>query len=162
MRARQMLPIVTLLQLAEVPSTMSAALKAEDIFNPADFQSMETFFTKIKNLTTNTEPESLQDVHIMEIGDRSLAFDIDKNCGAKGHSLNIILKLVCPTKPGVPAKSVVFEANTTIRATEQLDDGGYRYDIELLQFEEKNWQEFLSLFQSRQNEINEFIAAVKG
>ena len=123
MRARQMLPIVTLLQLAEVPSTMSAALKAEDIFNPADFQSMETFFTKIKNLTTNTEPESLQDVHIMEIGDRSLAFDIDKNCGAKGHSLNIILKLVCPTKPGVPAKSVVFEANTTIRATEQLDDG---------------------------------------
>ena len=140
---------------------MSAALKADDVFNLADFQTMETTFTTIKNLTTRTEPDALPSVRLVEIGEKSLAFELEKNCGAKGHSLIIALKITCPVKGG-PAKTAKFEATTTVRSFEQQDDGTYRYEVELLQFEEKGWQQFLALFSSRQNEINEFLAAVKG
>jgi hypothetical protein len=140
---------------------MSATLKAEDIFNLADFQTMETTFTMIKNLTTRTEPESLAGVRVVEIGEKSLAFELEKNCGAKGHSIILGLKITCPEKGG-PAKVVKFEATTTVSDCVKQDDGTYRYDVELVQFEEKGWQQFLELFNSRQNEINEFLSAVKG
>lgn len=139
-------------------------LDPEEVFSPVQFKSINIRFKKIENLTTRTKVVDLVAVKISEYETKSFVIETPENCGAKGHSLMIEFEFVAPpaTFESKHGSRGTITATATIVGKSQLDDGFFRFDLNLVQFEEKSWQHFLDAFSARQDAINEFLKNTKG
>ncbi|OFZ79420.1 MAG: hypothetical protein A2583_02950 [Bdellovibrionales bacterium RIFOXYD1_FULL_53_11] len=134
----------------------------EPLINPDDFNSIQTTIS-IMNVTTRMEikpkkfgPEEIG-IKLIEFMGMELVFEIPANSCAPGHNVLIHIEATGPDK-----KKVQF--NTTAKVTELEDPGDNRHTIKvsLLQYDEMSYNDFNSLFSSRQQEIEEFFNGVKG
>ena len=133
-------------------------IDACDVFNPADFVSLRLGIS-LQNLTTRTTVTNSRKISIIEIGDRSLTFEMPMgSCNIQHSVLFEISKIDAKTKKFTP----LFKATGKVSDFEKLEDARVRVVVDMIQFDERGWNDFLSIFNNRQEEITQFLAAVKG
>jgi hypothetical protein len=144
-------------------------IDASDVFNPRDFESisLKVYFS---NLTTRTEVKNTNKTSLVELGDKSLVLELpERSCNEK-H--NVMVKIVRIEKQKEPSKKdsgkknknerEVLSITGKVRSLEDVGQQALRVEIDCLQYDEKGWQEIVSLFEARQAEIENFLTAVRG
>lgn len=132
-------------------------LDSEQILDPKDFVALK-FSVSFENLTSRTKlsPESAS---LEEMGKSSVILGLPDNCCSTEHSVMIKISQI---GPGAPAKATPFVATGKVTEIEAAADQRVRALISLVQYDEQSWKTFHAIFLNRQDEINKFIAAVKG
>jgi hypothetical protein len=120
------------------------------------FQAITVEIT-LTNTTTRTTVKESTTIKLVEIAEQGIALEVPPRTCAQGHNLLFELKLV---KPGA-TKPFALKATGKVSEVESLD-GADRADVVLIQFDEKEWEQVLSAFMSRQSEIEEFLKAARG
>jgi hypothetical protein len=95
---------------------------------------------------------------LVEVYDRGMTLEIPEKSCAKNHNLMLDMKIILPKGK----KEIHFPATVSVIDIESTGEGTDTVVVKLLQYEEKEWQEFLNGYSSRQDEINEFLKAAKG
>ena len=139
---------------------MSTAEKIEDdvVFNPEDFQSIR-LAVYFKNLTTRTEVKSQSTTPLVEIGDKTLVFELPaRSCNAKHNALVEIKKIEAKTNKETSILSVTGK----VKSIEELEDSTMKVEFDCIQYDEPSWEKLLSLYSSRQSEITDFLKSIRG
>ena len=149
---------------------MSAALKDISI-NLGDFKSSEIEIS-YENLTTKTTLKNgvisiggkrvsgkneYVTSSILEIGEQSLVLDIPTSIGNSGHQ--IMLDVLY--KP-VEKEPFQFSSSTKIIHFESLEKGRARAELQLVQFDEKSWLYFQSIFEQNQAAVLDLFERIRG
>lgn len=140
---------------------------AVDVYNPKDFESIR-LTVHFQNLTTRTEVKDKSKVSLVEIGDRTLVFEVPaRSCNEK-HNVMVNISRAEKVKEGTDkAKKTQKEQellNVTgkVRSLDAVDEETVRIEVECLQFDEKGWNALLALYANRQAEIEKFLTATRG
>ncbi len=132
-------------------------IEAGDVFNPKDFQSVKLRIS-FENLTTKWKPPIDENLGILEIGDKQLVFELPLKSCSNGHSGFIKIESYnYETKKF----QELFTSTGKIVDAESTDDT-IRVTFDLVQFDEKSWNDFTTTFAKRQEEIMRFFQMVKG
>lgn len=145
------------------------AAKEELVLDPADFRSIEIHL-ELYNSTTNTEikagkrfygGKSVADpdakIELVEFTDDGLVIDAPKRACASGHVLMIRIR----TKGSKAEDDMDFEVRGTVTAVATEDESRDIITLRLSDFEEYDWYAFQRVFSKRQEQILEFLEAVK-
>lgn len=144
---------------------------SEDLLiDPNDFKSIRLDIS-LHNLTTKTKIEggkrvidalkttkSEEGLHIdlVEILDGFLTLETPAKIGAQGHTLE--LKIMTENR----TPQVIVEVQGEIQVVEPLPDGRLQVVVQLVNPKDASWLKLLAMFSQRQEEIENFFAAVKG
>jgi hypothetical protein len=144
---------------------------SEDLLiDPNDFKSIQ-LNVSLHNVTTKTRIEdgkrvfdqmktskAEEGLHIelIEILDGFLTLETPPKIGAQGH----LLELRISTENRNPQISV--EVQGEIHLMETLPDGRLQIVVQLVNPKDASWLSLVALFSQRQEEIENFFAAVKG
>jgi len=133
-------------------------IEADEVFNAADFQSIK-LSVQFKNLMTGIDVKNSAEISLMEIGDKALVFEIPaRSCNVKHNVMFHIGRSDTKSKKSEP----MFSATGKVSDLENLDEGRDRVTVDLVQYEERELADLMALFSSRQEEIENFFAAVRG
>ena len=128
----------------------------EELINVNDFESIQIQI-QLKNLTTKTEPKKGSVVRFIEFLDRGMVLEVpQKNCN-KSHHLILDIQARAPGK-----KDIEFSVTAKVDDLEHLEGGTDQVSMSVIQTDEKSWADFNKLFSNRQEEIEKFLAAVRG
>ena len=126
--------------------------------NPDDFKSPKVKIS-LFNLTDNKKIEPKkegQQVEFIEFLDVSgLAVSVPPHSGAKGHELKVEITLET-TK-----NTIEVTGKATVVETEQVPGKNYRMDLLLEEYDEKKWDEIISVFAKRQEEVLSLLDQLK-
>lgn len=132
---------------------LSRNLKAEEVINLDDFKSLrlDLIFTNGSGVAFN------QGVVFNEIGEKEIMLQVPgKSCAADQNVMLVVYKDQ-KERHSKPILSITGK----ISSWAMVEDGNIRITIQLVQYEEKEWDRFLALFSSRQNEINAFLESMR-
>lgn len=126
-------------------------------FDPKQFKSLKLKI-RFKNLVSQTElPDG--SAHLIQIGDKSLTFETPIRTCAQGHN---IMVTIFETELNPTPENPIFVATGKVRAIDLLDDHqSQSTQLDLIQYEEEDWNKLESLYSQRQNEILEFMKAAR-
>ncbi len=133
-------------------------IKADEVFNASDFESIR-LVVHFQNITTRTEVKDKKSAQLIEIGDKWLTLELpSKSCNDR-HNVMVDVKRAGKGKQ----KDVdILSVTGKVFSVEDLGDNRMQVVVECVQFEERRWNDLLSLYANRQAEIQKFFAAVKG
>jgi hypothetical protein len=118
-----------------------------DLFNPADFESLELEI-HFRNLMTNFDVEEVDKIAVIEVGSNTLTISLPQGSCAEGHHVMIEI---------LHTGEQLLKATAKVRNLSPTDDGCQAALLELLQFDNKSWADFLKIFSKRQEEISTFF-----
>ena len=140
---------------------------AADVYNPKDFESIR-LTVHFQNLTTRTEVKDKSKASLVEIGDKTLVFELPaRSCNEK-HNVMVKISRTEKIKDGAdkskkaPKEQELLNVTGKVRSLEEVDEETVRIEVECMQFDEKGWNALLALYASRQAEIEKFLAAARG
>lgn len=127
-----------------------------------DFKSIEMKTTFV-NTTSRTSPPkgSEHDPVVVQLSDRSFALEVPAKTCAGGHNLMITIELKNVNREDF-SKKVRFVCTAKVVSMLPLPKDRERIIVNLMQFDEKSWNDFREVFEARQKEINQFLEACKG
>ncbi|MBI3544459.1 MAG: hypothetical protein HY075_14400 [Deltaproteobacteria bacterium] len=141
-------------------------IKADEVFNANDFESIRLHIY-FSNTTTRTEIRDPKKNELVEIGDKWLVFELPSKCCAKQHS--VLIEITRSSKKSErgpkdkPDKEIdLLSVTGKVHHVQDLGEDRWRVTIECVQFDETEWTSLLNMYSSRQAEIEQFFAAVKG
>lgn len=133
-------------------------IDAKNIFNPNDFKSI-TLEVFMKNLTTHTETNDPSLISLVEIGERTLIFEFPaRSCNVK-HSLFLEIRKL---EPGEVKSSEICSLTGKVIEAETMSESEMRVVVEAVQVDEESWNRLEKLYSSRQEQITQFLLAVRG
>ncbi|MEW6055876.1 MAG: hypothetical protein AB1540_04605 [Bdellovibrionota bacterium] len=133
-------------------------VEAEDVFDPKQFQSIRLEI-EFKDLTTGTEVRDHGRISLQEISEKTLVLEVpEKSCNAR-H--NVMIKIKQPDKKQKKGAEF-FSVTGKVIQLEEAGEASLRVTVEILQFDDKSWNDFQNLFLNRQTEIENFLKAAKG
>lgn len=96
-------------------------------------------------------------VRFVEFTEKGLKIEFPEKSCANAHMLLLQVELVC-------AEKVVQALNLSVKvaAMEALPSGHDLVTVDLVQYEQKEWDAFRGFFNNRQDEIDRFFEAAKG
>jgi hypothetical protein len=123
------------------------------LIRSADFRPIRVEL-EVRNTTTGAETRKDFAIRLIEVGEKSIVLELPRKSCAMGHGMSIEVDVYEPN----------LHLSTTARvvAVETFDSGGDGVTLNLMQYDDKTWQEFLKIFSARQREIEAFFSAVKG
>lgn len=128
-----------------------------NLFDANDFKSFKLKIT-FKNLVSNTEIPS-ETLQLVQLGDKGLTLETPLRACARGHSVIIS---IYETELSSTPEIALLSATAKVREVDTSDDSKTQIvSLDLIQFEEENWNKLEALFSQRQNEILEFMKASK-
>jgi len=143
-----------------------------DLFNPSDFQSTRLEID-LSNTTTNTEIKDgkkfFKGVHmiapkieikITEFVEKGLVMEVPSKTCAQGHNVVVEIRILNPQ--GNSKAQMAFSFSGKVQNITSLDGETDTAEIRMVQFEEKAWQEFQSLYWGRQDEIDSYFQGMRG
>lgn len=140
-------------------------IDASEVYNSADFKSFELdiFF---RNNTTHTEAN--EGVKLLETGEKLVILELPPKCCNLQH--NVMIEIYrkeprpknAPKSAKPPKPELLLNATGKVAECETQDDGTLRATLKLVQFEEKQWNDLLGVYEKRQEEINRFLESVRG
>lgn len=140
-------------------------IDASEVYNPADFKSFELdiFF---RNNTTHTEAN--EGVRLLETGEKTVILELPPKCCNLQH--NVMIEIYRKEQPSKNAPrnakpqkpELLLNATGKIAECETQDDGTQRATLKLVQFEEKQWNDLVGIYEKRQEEINRFLESARG
>lgn len=140
---------------------MSNAVRNNDessIFNPEDFHSVK-LAVYFKNLTTRTEVKSASTTPLVEIGQKTLVFELpSKSCNTNHSALVEIKKIDHASQKEISVLSVTGK----VKEIEELGEGSMKVIMDCIQYDETSWEALLSLYAKRQDEITNFLKSIRG
>lgn len=118
--------------------------------------SAHLVLTKIRNLATNMDlPLPLgKPAEVVDCGDKSLSF-VTTKIAAQGQVISLT---------GVVQNaeaSEKFEATGTIAAMVEQQDGLFRFEVQLSQYNKSQWKHLLQLLQNNQNRADAIFASIR-
>lgn len=131
---------------------------ASILFDPNDFFSIELKI-RVTNITSQTNVSQTASTTLLEFGDHELVLSLPKNSCNLGHQVQFEFIRIDP-KGG--EEEIILEATGKIQKLDKIESQSLRVNIRMIQFEERDWQKLLSLYSSRQEEINKFLSMSKG
>lgn len=134
-------------------------IKAEDVFNPKDFESIR-LLVYFQNTTTGTKVDDPSKCSLTEIGDKTLVLDLPARSCAKQH--NVMVDIYKADKSAASKSVELLKVTGKVFTTDETDDDRARVTVECMQFDEESWIKLTELFSSRQTEIENFFKAVRG
>ena len=123
----------------------------------SDFNSIQCFI-KLQNLTTRTTVKELPKSIIAEFGERELVVEIPARSCAQGHNLMGDIEIV----PVGPERKWQFVFTATVKMIEGHGNPVERVTLSLVQFPEAEWERLQKVFNSRQDEIEDFLKSARG
>lgn len=133
-------------------------IKAEDVFNPKDFQSITLEIT-MKNLTTQTEIKKPGLISLVELDEKKVTLQFPaKSCNVK-H--NIFVDIRKKDSDSAHCKDLCSFTGKVLEA-ESVGDNALRTVVDVIQVDEQSWQNLLNLFAARQEQISQFLKSVRG
>lgn len=134
------------------------SINAEDVFNPKDFQSISLQIT-MKNLTTQTEIKDPGVISLVELGDKKITVEFPaKSCNIKHNVFLDIKKKDSQTEYYDDLCSLTGK----VVEAEAMEPSELRAVIDVIQVDELSWKKLQEIFTSRQEQITEFLRAVRG
>ncbi len=139
---------------------MSNAARNDEpsIFNPEDFRSVR-LTVHFKNLTTRTESKSVSTTPLVEIGNKTLVFELPaRSCNEKHSALVEIKKVDHDMQKEISVLSVTGK----VKEIEELGEGSMKVTLDCIQYDEPSWDALLNLYSKRQDEITNFLKSIRG
>lgn len=137
---------------------MDQKTDAGEVFNAKDFESIQLRIS-FKNLTTRTETKSTDQVSLIEIGDRTLYLELpERSCNVK-HSVMVDISQI---EKGLKTLKPLLSVTGKISQVEDVGEHLNQVSIHCLQFDEESWKKLVNIYAARQEEINQFLATVRG
>jgi hypothetical protein len=130
--------------------------KDEFSINPSDFVSTQLSIELFNN-TTRTRPRSDTLVKLVQFLTNGMVLEIPAKSCAHGHNLSLKIRATLPNK-----SILEFDSTAKVDSHENLDPECDEIAITLVQFDAAKWNALTQSFASRQAEIENFFAAVKG
>lgn len=131
----------------------------EEILQASDFQSVR-FSVQLQNLTSSTPLIEGSQISLLELDEnKMLVLGVPRKSCNTGHHLSLDINRMDPNNDN---NQNIFHTTAKVIALEDHGEGYARITVSLIQFEESKWHEFLNLQANRQDEINQFLATVKG
>jgi hypothetical protein len=126
-----------------------------DFIDAEDFRSLE-LSVKLENSTSHTRLKPGEIARVLEILEEGLVLAVPRRTCAQGHSLAIEIEVRAPGK-----EPWTFAAALKAEECETVGDED-RVLAKLANFSQQEWARFNAAFASRQDEIEDFLAAVRG
>lgn len=133
-------------------------IQNDALFDPADFNSVTISIT-FQNLTSGSAVIPCDQVTLQETAEDGLTIGLPRNSCNSNHNVQIELKREDPSRPD-PLQLLATGKVTSIDLTD--DPAVIRVRVVLQQFDEATWKTFLTLSDSRQQAINQFLNDAKG
>src|SRR3989338_7380544 len=140
----------------------------DDLINVNDFQSMElkismlntTSQTDVKDDTKKIELAKLDgsytpSIKLVEFLDKGMQLEVPARACSKGHILLLNFKVLNSSK------NIEFSASVRVLEIKPLINGNESIVVNLLKYDQTAWNNLQQLFNNRQEEINDFLKAVK-
>lgn len=143
----------------------------DDLINLDDFKSVE-WDISLSNSTTGTaikdgmriygsakqEKSDSEDLRIrfVEFLDKGFVLEVPANSCSDGH--NLLLDIA--TKGA--SKDIKLKGSAKVTKVEKLENKKLQIEVNLVQYDDAQWQAMKAIFSDRQNDILEFFKAVKG
>lgn len=132
---------------------------SDDLLNLVDENSFAsiTVSLKIQNATTRTEFRAEPVSELAEINGHELVVTAPERCCASNHNLVLDLEV----KP-ISGASVRVTTTAKVIGIEPIEGKRERLTLSMMQFHAEAWNQFLSVFEARQTEIEVFLKAARG
>lgn len=109
------------------------------------------------NVTSGWLPKKQDRFEVVEIGENTLVMEGPTRSCARGHLLEVDLKISFPAEPN----PIGFAFSARVDRVELLKDSD-RLDLVMVQFDSDTWGRILYLLSARQEEIHEYLRYIKG
>ncbi len=126
-----------------------------DLLDAKDFRSIVLHMTG-RNNTSGIDIKKVPKIEIFEINDNSIVLGLPERSCANGHYLLINFMLEKDDN------QIQFSATLMVKIIEKCENDSERVTAQLMQCDLTIWKQFVKIFQSRQNEIANFLKSVKG
>ncbi len=127
------------------------------LFDLNSFKSLKTQVSAKNETSGMTFQSPRYSLDLLEFDENSVTLSLPKNSCAEGQNLSFELIL---ERPG--ESMIRFDSTGKVLEVERSGDGSLRVKVELVQYDERAWREFLKTYENKQKQINEFIQAAKG
>lgn len=127
--------------------TNDAIESDDDLFNPADFESID-LVVLMKHTATGKIWDEKSKIAIIEVGDQMLTLSLPANSVTAGT--NVMIEIY-------HGENMLLRSTAKIKSVSEASVGTMSAQVELVQFEMKTWEDFLKVFSSRQEEISRFF-----
>jgi hypothetical protein len=147
-------------------SQVQAAKKSKHLFKKADFESSQCSVV-MRNVTTSTDLSKGQKPEIMEISEDTLSLLIPASACAEGHCLLLrffdeqVYQRVRNSPRSVQDKAQRLAVTAKVIRIEPGQGEKVLATLELQQYVEKEWKDFLSTFSEIQKKVSTIIKRIK-
>jgi len=152
-----------------VPVFISPSLADTKRVHPIDPNDFRSFEVKVRfeNATAKTVVHPSDAPSLLEIGKAYMILDLPADSCSKNHNVAVILEVKTVGKSHrfqCTAKVIRANKAAPLKGSKASKDETERMraTLQLMQYEEADWQKFKDVFFSRQDAISEFLRNVKG
>lgn len=140
-------------------------------FNPDDFRSVELTIVLINqstktqvrgnirsvgDLSPDAEGDTVHPIQLIEFLEKGVSLEAPGRTCATGHLVMVEIHI----SNAKDLNLVSFSAK--VESTQKIDSERDAISLTLLQYDQKTWKQFVTLFANRQLEIQNFFEAAKG
>lgn len=126
------------------------------LFGSQHFETLETTI-EFTNATTKMPVKNNPKPEITEFIDQGLLVEMAQKSCSEGHTLIMNLEIKIPKK----VDKVVFTGTAKVIGVEHEKDTD-RIALEFVQYDEVLWEKVMATFNSRQDEIENFLKSARG